>query len=105
MSNNGAQALVLYPRKDGATFNLDYYHTTHMPLAKDAWTQHGLKSFSVVELGSDSPYSIAAILEFESQEHIGKALADPKSKEVMSDVPNFSSETPIFLTGNVTLRG
>lgn len=105
MSNNGAQAIVLYPRKDGAKFDLDYYHSTHMPLAKTIWSPHGLKSFSVIQLGQDSQYSIAAIIDFESQEHMGKALADPKTKEVMDDVPNFSSETPLFLSGNVTLRG
>mgnify|MGYP004506117323 CR=1 FL=1 len=105
MSNNGTQVLVLYPRKDGAKFDLDYYHTTHMPLVKNTWTQHGLQSFSIVQFNPDNQYSFAAILNFESQEHLGKAMGDPKTKEVMDDVQNFSSEQPVFVSGNVTLRG
>ena len=105
MSSNGAQAVVLYPRKDGAKFDLEYYKKTHMPLAKDTWASHGLQSYSVVELGPDNPYSIAAILNFESKEHMGKALADPGTQKVMGDVPNFSSEQPVFLAGDVAFRG
>ncbi|KAF3046660.1 hypothetical protein E8E12_011467 [Didymella heteroderae] len=91
MSNQGCQAVVLYPRKDGSKFDLDYYHATHMPLVKDTWTQHGLKSFSIVQLAPDNQYSIAAILDFESQEHLGKAMGDPATKKVMDDIVNFSN--------------
>ena len=105
MSSNGAQVVVLYPRKDGAKFDLDYYHATHMPLVKKTWTQHGLKSFNVIQFSPENQYSIAAILDFESKEHIGKALAEPNTKEVMDEVPKFSSEQPTFLSGNVTLWG
>ena len=97
--------MVVYPRKDGSTFDLDYYHTTHMPLVTKYWKNHGLKSFSVAKLSDDSPYSIVATLEWESPESISKALGDANTKEVMDDVANFSSEKPIFLTGEVTLRG
>ncbi|KAF2626837.1 hypothetical protein BU25DRAFT_73046 [Macroventuria anomochaeta] len=105
MSNNGAQVIVLYPRKDGGKFDLDYYHATHMPLAKNTWTQHGMKSFSIVQFSPDNQYSMAAIIDFESQEHIDKAMEDPKTKEVMDDIPNFSNVQPVLVTGNVTLRG
>lgn len=105
MSGQGAQFIVLYPRKDGSTFDLDYYHATHMPLVKETWSPHGLKSFSVVQLSPDNPYSVAATLEFESQEHLGKALAVDGTKKVMDDVKNFSSEQPVIVAGNVTLRG
>lgn len=105
MSSNGATAIVLYPRKDGATFDLDYYNKTHMPLAKDAWTKHGLQSYSVVELAPDSQYSISAILNFESKEHFAKALAHADTKKVMDDVANFSSEKPVIVAGDVASRG
>jgi uncharacterized protein (TIGR02118 family) len=105
MSGKGAQVIVLYPRKDGSTFDLDYYHSTHMPLVTKHWKNHGLKSYTVTKLSDDNPYSIAATLEWESSESIGKALADPNTKEVMDDVANFSSEKPTFISGDVTLRG
>lgn len=105
MSSNGAQVIVLYPRKDGAKFDLDYYHSTHMPLVKKSWSSLGLKSFTITQLSPDNQYSMAAILDFESQESIGKTMADPSTKDVMGDVPNFSSEQPVIVAGNVTLRG
>ncbi|KZM26338.1 uncharacterized protein EKO05_0002200 [Ascochyta rabiei] len=105
MSSNGAQVIILYPRKDGSKFDLDYYHSTHMPLVKGKWSDLGLKSFSVVQLGPDNQYSIAGILNFESQESVGKAMADPSAKEIMGDIPNFSSEQPVVVGGSVTLRG
>jgi uncharacterized protein (TIGR02118 family) len=105
MSNQGTQVIVLYPRKDGSKFDLDYYHATHMPLVKDTWTQHGLKSFSIVQLAPDNQYSMAAILDFENQEGLGKAMGDPATKKVMDDIVNFSSEQPVIVAGNVTLRG
>ncbi|KAJ4355177.1 hypothetical protein N0V95_003137 [Ascochyta clinopodiicola] len=97
--------IVLYPRKDGSKFDLDYYHSTHMPLVKGKWTPLGLKSFSIIQLAPDNQYSIGAILDFDSQESVGKAMADPSAKEVMGDIPNFSSEQPVIVGGNVTLRG
>ncbi|KAF1360653.1 hypothetical protein EJ07DRAFT_115883 [Lizonia empirigonia] len=105
MSGKGAQLIVLYPRKDGAKFDLDYYHATHMPLVKETWGPLGLKSFSIAQLSPDNQYSIAAVVDFESQDSLGKAMADPGTKKVLDDVPNFSSEQPVIVAGNVTLRG
>jgi uncharacterized protein (TIGR02118 family) len=105
MSGKGAQVLVLYPRKDGSTFDLDYYHSTHMPLVTKLWQKHGLKSYAITKLSDDNPYSVVATLDWESSESIGKALADPSTKEVMDDITNFSSEKPTLLSGDVTLRG
>ena len=105
MANQGTQVIVLYPRKDGSKFDLDYYHATHMPLVKDTWTKHGLKSFSIVQLAPDNQYTIAAILDFENQKGLGEAMGDPATKKVMDDITNFSSEQPVLVAGNVTLRG
>jgi uncharacterized protein (TIGR02118 family) len=105
MSGKGAAVIVLYPRKEGSTFDLDYYHATHMPLVTKHWKKHGLKSFTVTKLGDENPYSVSATMDWESSESIGKALADPETKAVMEDIKNFSSEQPILLSGEVTLRG
>jgi uncharacterized protein (TIGR02118 family) len=105
MSGKGAQAIVLYPRKEGSTFDLKYYESTHMPLVLKHWKQHGLKSFAISKLSEDGPYSISATMEWESAESIGKALADPGSKEVFGDVSNFSSEQPVLVSGDVAFRG
>jgi len=101
---SGATAIVLYPRKEGSTFNKEYYLKTHMPLAMKNWKDHGLKSYAVSELNADGPYAISTVMEFDSPESVGKALQSEGTKEVMEDVKNFSSETPILVHGNVVGR-
>jgi uncharacterized protein (TIGR02118 family) len=101
---SGASAIVLYPRKEGSTFDKEYYLKTHMPLAMKHWGKHGLKSYAVSELSADGPYSISSVMEFDSQEALGKAMQDPGTKEIMDDVKNFSSEQAILVHGNVIGR-
>ncbi|KAF2831096.1 hypothetical protein CC86DRAFT_366562 [Ophiobolus disseminans] len=101
---SGAQVIVAYPRKEGATFDKDYYLSTHMPLAAKHWKKHGLKSYTVTELTGDGPYSYSVVLEFESPEGFPAAAADPNTKEVMDDVPKFSNEQPIIIHGPVIGR-
>ena len=104
MAGKGAQVTVLYPKKEGVTFKLDYYLATHMPLVAKTWTKYGLKSYSVVQNGPDAPFSISTVMEWESSEGIGKAFKDPGTAEVMGDIANFSSEQPVLLTGEVVGR-
>ena len=54
---------------------MDYYLSTHMPLAYKSWSDFGLKGWSVVEFGPDSDYCVQAILEWDSEESSKKALA------------------------------
>ena len=100
-----AHATVLYPADADATFDLDYYLKTHMPLVAEKWTPYGLKSWSVVKYnpGPDGSktFSYAALLTFESPESIGKALGSEETKEVLGDVQNFSNKSPSFYTGDV----
>lgn len=42
-----ARISVLYPRK--ASFDMDYYLKTHMPLAAKSWKAHGLKKYTVTQ--------------------------------------------------------
>lgn len=101
----GAQVIVVYPRKDGWTFNKEYYLSTHMPLAAKYWKKHGLKSYAVTELNADGPYTYSAVMEFETHEGFGAAVADPNTKEVMADVPNFSNVEPVLLHGGFIGQG
>lgn len=105
MSTHGAQVSVMYPRKDGATFDLSYYLSTHMPLVAKHWTKYGMKSWSVTQLSEDAPYSIKATMEWDSQEAFGKATQDPATAEIMADVKNFSSEQPVLIQGKVVASG
>lgn len=99
--SKGAEVNVLYPAKEGAKFDLDYYLATHMPLVSKHWSGLGLKSWSVTKFGPESPYAISCHMVWESSEAIQKALKEPSAAEIMADVENFASEKPTLIAGEV----
>jgi uncharacterized protein (TIGR02118 family) len=96
-----AEAIVLYPAVDGATFDLDYYLTIHMPMVDKYWKDFGLKSWTVTKYGDKSPYSISCRTVWESLEARQQALEDPGTDKIMDDVIKFSSEKPITIAGRI----
>lgn len=105
MSGTTATVTVLYPAKEGATFNMDYYLSTHMPLVSKLWSSFGLKHYYITDLRhSEQPYTIQATLVWESAEgglEGFKAAVAAHAPEVMGDIANFSSEQPTIVTGSV----
>ena len=102
----GIEAVVLYPNEEDATFNMDYYLSTHMPLVSEHWQKHGLKGWRVVQFqtgpdGNKPPYSVQATLLFDGPEDLQKALGSAEAATVFGDVPNFSNKSPVFLAGGV----
>lgn len=100
------EVLVLYPNPEGATFNMDYYLSTHMPLVSEKWKSYGLKGWRVVQFGGGADggrpqYSVQATLIWDSREDFQKAAGGPEAGEVMGDIPNFSNQQPILLGGKV----
>ena len=92
--------------EDDATFKMDYYLSTHMPLVMDSWGKYGLQKWDVIQYGPGAdgakpPYSVCAILTWGSQEDLGKALGGEEAKAVFGDVPNFSNKGPTFVAGAV----
>jgi uncharacterized protein (TIGR02118 family) len=97
-------ATVLYPNDDDATFDMNYYLKTHMPLVMENFKRHGLKRWEVLEMkpgldGSKNPYSVVATLIFDKPEELAAAMTSPEAKPVLDDVPNFSNKGPMFLGG------
>lgn len=90
---------VMYPNSEGATFDFDYYVSTHIPLVRGHWDEKGLKSVKVVKGlaggGPDDPaaFIVIANLEFASMEDFQKCLA-AGGDEIMGDIPNFSNVQP-----------
>ncbi|KAF2728921.1 hypothetical protein EJ04DRAFT_516310 [Polyplosphaeria fusca] len=95
------QQYVVYPRKEGATFNEEYYKTKHMPRVEELWAPHGLKSWKVVKFHDDNPYTYAGVVEWESVDAFQKAMQQDSVKEIMGDLVNFSNEQPQVLMGDV----
>lgn len=100
----GAIVIVAYPRKDGATFNKEYYLSTHIPLVEKLWKKHGLKSHTAIEV-AEGTYSYSLIMEFETQEGWGAAATDSDMALIMADLPNFSSEPPVLVNGGIIAQG
>lgn len=83
---------VMYPT--GARFDIDYYLKTHMPLVKDRWGPHGLKSAQVLRGaakpdGSAPDYQMIALLTFGSLDDF-KAAGKAHGREVFADIANFT---------------
>ena len=88
---------VLYPAAEGATFDHDYYANSHVPLAVKTWGLDGAQ----IDKGLDGPYVAAVHFIFDSQEAMGAALGSPGTAEVMADVPNYTTITPVTQTSEI----
>lgn len=89
----GAQVLVIYNMPTDPTAFEQYYHGTHIPLAK---RMPGLRS-CVISKGplasgsGDSPYYLVAVLSFDSMDAIQAAMASPEGQATVADVPKFAT--------------
>ena len=92
---------VVYPRTPGATFDYDYYRTTHMPLAGQRWAKAGLASGEALlgkaaPDGSEPPYFAIGILHFDSAESLQAALNGEHAPEIIADIRNFTDAEPVM---------
>ena len=88
---------VLYPSTDGATFDHDYYRDKHVPLAVRTW---GLAS-AEIDKGIDGPYVAAVHFEFESLEAMATAMGVEGTGDVLMDVANYTTITPVMQTSEI----
>jgi uncharacterized protein (TIGR02118 family) len=88
---------VYYPQGDGSTFDHDYYHDKHVPLAVKTWGLDGAE----IDRGVDGPYVAAVHFRFDSMEALGVAMGQPGTADVMADVPNYTNITPVMQTSEI----
>jgi uncharacterized protein (TIGR02118 family) len=88
---------VYYPVTEGATFDHAYYVEKHVPLALKTW---GMDD-AVIEKGLNGPYVAAVHFTFESMEAMGAALGAPGTGDVMADVANYTTITPVTQTSEI----
>ena len=96
---------VMYENVDDATFDLDYYMATHMPLVDAKFKPFGIKGWRVLKAvgtptGEKPLYSIIANLEFDTAEQFKAAVA-AEGGPVFGDVPNFSNKAPVVVIGDL----
>ena len=88
---------VFYPETEGATFDHDYYASTHVPMALKAW---GLESASI-DKGVNGPYVAVVHFTFESLEALQAAMSGEGTGELMADMANFTTITPVLQTSEI----
>ena len=91
---------VLYPNRDGARFDANYYRSTHIPLAMKVMKAASVILIEGVPMGSAAaPYAMIAHFQFASSEAVKAALADPAMAEVRADVAKFTDIKPTVMLG------
>ncbi|MGB0112458.1 MAG: EthD family reductase [Ilumatobacteraceae bacterium] len=86
---------VMYPRSDGATFDMEYYKTTHMEIVDRTMKPAKWE----IDSGIDGPYLAIGHLYFESNDAMGAGLG--AAGEATADVPNFTNTEAAFQISNV----
>lgn len=81
---------VTYPITEGATFDHDYYRSTHVPLAVKAWNPVRTE----IDKGVDGPNVAAVHMVFASLEAFQAAVGSPATADVMADVANYTTIAP-----------
>ena len=102
---NDDRLTVLYPAKDGETFNYDYYFNDHHKLVVSRLKPEGMVSCEFDKgvsdpAGDKAPYLAIAYLKFNSAEELQKALAK-HGAEIMGDIPNYTKIEPIMQVNEV----
>lgn len=88
---------VLYPATEGASFDHDYYRDHHVPLAARTWGIEGAQ----VDKGVDGPFVAAVHFTFDSIEAMGEAMGVPGTADVLADVANYTTITPVMQTSEI----
>ena len=91
---------VMYPSAPDRTFDMDYYLTTHIPMAKRLWGS-ALKDVRVsegiggAESGAKPAYRVICDLVFDSVESFQHAYL-PHAGAIAADVVNYTTIEPII---------
>lgn len=96
---------VLYPRTEGAGFDMDYYRNSHMPMVlqrvgdacKGAAIDEGLAGGMP---GEPAPFVAVAHMMFDSVEASAAAFT-PHAREIMADVANYTTIRPMVQIARV----
>lgn len=96
---------VLYPYKEGAEFDFDYYLNRHMPMVRDALGA-ACKGIAVEQgvsggaPGSNPPFVALGHILMDSLEALQSAFA-PHVPTFMADIPNYTRIEPVIQISEV----
>lgn len=92
---------ITYPQSADATFDFDYFRSTHLPEVGKAFGPFGLGYASVLRGeeslgGADPAYFATTILSFATEQGARDAVASEGGKALAADIANFTSVTPVM---------
>jgi uncharacterized protein (TIGR02118 family) len=91
--------VILYPKSDDTTFDMDYYTTKHMPMFAEALGE-ACKGWGVS--GPAHKHHAVAWAMVDSQEAFDGAMAE-HGAAVLGDVPNYTNTKPEMIIGEVVV--
>lgn len=91
---------LLYENLDDATFDLDYYMATHIPLVDEKFRPFGLKGWRVLKsigtpLGGNARFKVIVTFDFDTADQFRAAMA-AEGADILSDLPNFTNKEPLI---------
>lgn len=94
----------LYPKSENSTFDRKYYVENHLPLILEAWKPYGLLDVKLVGVsgnidGTAAPFAVHATMTWKSLEGFQNAFGDPKTADILADVPHYTNTTPTIFWG------
>ncbi|MFV1465513.1 EthD family reductase [Phaeobacter sp. JH20_02] len=97
---------VIYPACADATFDYDYYETTHLPLVEEHFgdLMETVEASRGIASGPDIPpaYLLIATITFPDMDTLDRAMGE-KSGPIIDDVANFTNVRPQILVGEVLM--
>jgi uncharacterized protein (TIGR02118 family) len=99
---------VMYPNKDGARFDHNYYREKHMPLVKarmgDACKYYTIdKGLAGGAPGAPATYVGMCHIFADSVEAFQKSFG-PHAKEIMGDIANYTDIAPVMQISEVVVE-
>jgi uncharacterized protein (TIGR02118 family) len=91
--------VILYPKADDSTFDMDYYTGKHMPLLAEALGD-ACKGWGVS--GPAAKHHAVGWAMVESQEAFDAAMGQ-RGAEIIGDVPNYTNVRPEMIVGPVVV--
>ena len=99
---------VMYPYREGARFDAQYYAEKHMQMAREAFKGHGLvdirvdKGFVGPKPKSPPIYACIGTLTFETMDGYKAAFREHGAK-LFEDIPNFTDIEPVVQVNEAVL--
>lgn len=89
---------VMYEQKDGASFDEQYFLSSHIPMVKEKLEPRGLLDIEIDRGisgggGDPAPYLFLAHMKFDSVESFQKAFGETR-EEIGADVSNYTDIKP-----------